>query len=148
MPLVADRRPLFEARGVQLVLVLAAVVGVLIGIETLLLHLRLDPLADVHAYYDAGARLNAGLPLYDQPAGTDDAAFYRYPPLLAVVFRPLALLPFQTAALIWEALLLVLFAATIYRSGIRNPGPARSIGCGSRIGRRSLRTGRAGAPPR
>ena len=104
----------------QLVLVLAAVVGVLIGIDTLVLHLRLDPLADVHAYYDAGARLNAGLPLYDQPAGTDDAAFYRYPPLLAVVFRPLAMLPFLTAALIWEALLLVLFAATVYRSGIRN----------------------------
>ena len=120
MRLVADRRPLFETRGVQLVLVLAAVVGVLIGIDTLVIHLRLDPLADVHAYYDAGARLNAGLPLYDQPAGTDDAAFYRYPPLLAVVFRPLALLPFQTAALIWEALLLVLFAATVYRSGIRN----------------------------
>ena len=120
MRLVADRRPPFETRGVQLVLVLAAVVGVLIGIDTLVLHLRLDPLADVHAYYDAGARLNAGLPLYDQPAGTDDAAFYRYPPLLAVVFRPLALLPFETAALIWEALLLVLFAATVYRSGIRN----------------------------
>ena len=71
MRLVADRRPLFETRGVQLVLVLAAVVGVLIGIDTLVIHLRLDPLADVHAYYDAGARLNAGLPLYDQPAGTD-----------------------------------------------------------------------------
>ena len=120
MPLVADRRPLFEAPGVRIVLVLAAVVGVLIGIDTLLLHLRLDPLADVHAYYDAGARLNAGLPLYVQPAGTDDAAFYRYPPLLAVIFRPLALLPFQTAALIWEAVLLVLFGATIVRMGVRN----------------------------
>jgi hypothetical protein len=103
-----------------MVLVAAAVLGALIGLQTLVLHLTLDPFADVHAYYDAGARLNAGLPLYDQPAGTDDAGFYRYPPLLAVAFRPLALLPFETAALIWEALLLVLFAATVHRSGIRN----------------------------
>ena len=97
-----------------------SVVGVLIGISTLVLHLRLDPLADVHAYYDAGARLNAGLPLYVQPAGTDDAAFYRYPPLLAVVFRPLATLPFETAALIWEGFLIVLFAGTLVRLGLRN----------------------------
>ena len=110
----------FQSRGVQFVLVAAAVLGALIGLQTLVLHLTLDPLADVRAYYDAGARLNAGLPLYDQPAGTDDAAFYRYPPLLAVVFRPLALLPFETAALIWEAFLLVLFAATVHRSGVRN----------------------------
>lgn len=110
----------FQSRNVQLVLAASAVLGALIGLQTLILHLTLDPLADVRAYYDAGARLNAGLPLYDQPAGTDDAAFYRYPPLLAVFFRPLALLPFETAALIWEALLLVLFAATVYRSGLRN----------------------------
>lgn len=110
----------FQSRNVQLVLAASAVLGALIGLQTLILHLTLDPLADVRAYYDAGARLNAGLPLYDQPAGTDDAAFYRYPPLLAVFFRPLALLPFEIAALIWEALLLVLFAATVYRSGLRN----------------------------
>jgi hypothetical protein len=107
-------------RQIRYVFIGAAVVGLLIGIDTLILHLRLDPLADVRAYYDAGARLNAGLPLYVQPAGTDDAGFYRYPPLLAIAFRPLALLPFETAARIWEALLLVLFVATIVRAGIRN----------------------------
>lgn len=111
---------LLDTPRVQLVLILASVVGVIIGIDTLILHLTTDPLADVHAYYDAGARLNAGLPLYDQPAGTDDAAFYRYPPLLAIAFRPLALLPFETAALIWEAFLIVLFVLTIWRTGIRN----------------------------
>jgi hypothetical protein len=120
MPPVASMERAFESRGVQVVLAAGAVLGALIGLQTLVLHLTLDPLADVHAYYDAGARLNAGLPLYDQPAGTDDAAFYRYPPLLAVAFRPLALLPFWTAALIWEAFLLVLFAATAHRSGLRN----------------------------
>jgi len=122
-PVTSDLQPLeraFQSRGVQTVLVASAVLGALIGLQTLVLHLTMDPLADVHAYYDAGARLNAGLPLYDQPAGTDDAAFYRYPPLLAVAFRPLALLPFGAAAAIWMAVLLVLFAGTLYRSGLRN----------------------------
>ncbi len=99
----------------------ASLLGLAIGIETLVLHLRLDPLADVHAYYDAGARLNAGLPLHDQPAGTDDAAFYRYPPLLAIIFRPLALLPFETAALIWVAALVAMLIGTIVRMGARDP---------------------------
>ena len=76
-----------------------------------------DPLADVHAYYDAGARLNAGQPLYDQPASTNDAAFYRYPPLLAIAFRPLALLPFPAAAAVWEAVLVATLVLTIRRLG-------------------------------
>jgi len=97
------------------------VVGVALGIETVILHLLNDPLADVHAYYDAGARLNAGQPLYDQPAGVDDAAFYRYPPLLAILFRPLALLPFEVAAAIWMTLLVVLFVATLVRIDLRRP---------------------------
>src|SRR5512134_626841 len=86
--------PLLQSPRIRIVLTVAAGLGLLIGIQTAVLHLRMDPLADVHAYYDAGARLNAGLPLYEQPASTDDAAFYRYPPLLAILFRPLALLPF------------------------------------------------------
>ena len=102
-------------RAVELILWLAAALGLLIGLGALRLHLSTDPLADVHAYYDAGARLNAGLPLYVQPAGTDDAAFYRYPPLLAIAFRPLALLPFEAAATIWEACLLAATAVTLAR---------------------------------
>ena len=107
---VLDRGPAVPPhrcpRRVWYVLVAAAWLGALIGFDTLRVHLQLDPLADVHAYYDAGARLNAGLPLYEQPVGTNDASFYRYPPLLAIAFRPLALLPFETAARIWEALLI------------------------------------------
>ena len=105
-------------RAVMAVLWLAALVGTLIGLGALRLHLVADPLADVRAYYDAGARLNAGLPLYAQAAGTDDAGFYRYPPLLAIAFRPLALLPFETAALIWEAVLIVATLVTLYRIGL------------------------------
>jgi len=102
------------------VFIAAAVLGFVIGMDTLVLHLRLDPLADVRAYYNAGARLNAGLPLYQQTATTDDPGFYRYPPLLAIAFRPLALLPFETAALIWEGFLIALFVGTLVRSGLRN----------------------------
>ena len=105
----------FDTPNVRRVLAGAAVLGLALGIQTLVLHLSTDPLADVHAYYDAGARLNAGLPLYEQPATTNDNEFYRYPPLLAIAFRPLALLPFEIAAGIWEAFLIVCLALTIVR---------------------------------
>ena len=106
-------------RRIRYILIGAAVLGAIIGLDTLVLHLRVDPLADVRAYYDAGARLNAGQPLYVQPATTDDAAFYRYPPLLAIAFRPLALLPFEVAAAIWEVVVVVSFGLTVVRLGIR-----------------------------
>ncbi len=108
----------FDTPNVRRVLAGAAVLGLALGIQTLVLHLSTDPLADVHAYYDAGARLNAGLPLYDQPATTDENAFYRYPPLLAIAFRPLAALPFEAAAVIWEAFLVGCFALTVRRLGL------------------------------
>lgn len=118
--MMADVPLLLGSRRVRWVLIAASVLGLIIGLDTLVLHLRLDPLADVRAYYDAGSRLNAGLPLYVQSATTDDPGFYRYPPLLAIAFRPLALLPYETASLIWEALLVVLFIATLIRLGLRN----------------------------
>jgi hypothetical protein len=106
------------ARRLRAVLFGAAVIGTLIGVNNLALHLTMDPLADVHAYYDAGARLNAGQPLYDQPADTNAAAFYRYPPLLAVAFRPLALLPFGVAAALWEVALVASFVLALRRLGL------------------------------
>jgi hypothetical protein len=114
----AGRLAAFDTPNVRRVLAGAAVLGLALGIQTLVLHLSTDPLADVHAYYDAGTRLNAGLALYDQPATTNDNEFYRYPPLLAIVFRPLALLPFEAAAGIWEAFLVVCLAVTVARLGL------------------------------
>jgi hypothetical protein len=102
-----------RARRIRLVLFGAAIVGLLLGMNTTVLHLASDPLADVHAYYDAGARLNAGLPLYQQTATTNDAEFYRYPPLLAILFRPLAMLPFEVAAGIWEAVVAASLLGTL-----------------------------------
>jgi hypothetical protein len=107
--------------GIRVVAIILAGFGLLLGIEVLILHLTTDPLADVHAYYDAGARLNAGLPLYEQTADPNGSYYYFYPPLLAIVFRPLALLPFTAAALIWEAVLIGATILTYRRIGLREP---------------------------
>jgi hypothetical protein len=104
-------------RLVMAVLAVSGVVGVLLGIETLVLHLQLDPFADVRIYYDAGARLNAGQPLYG--VGSDEGVgWYVYPPLLAILFRPLALLPFPLAAAIWEVVIVAATALAIRRAGL------------------------------
>jgi glycosyl transferase family 87 len=114
--------------AVRLTIFALALLGGLLGIAMLYLHLVSDPLADLHAYYDAGARLNAGLPLYDQPATTNEAAFYRYPPLLAIAFRPLATLPFAAAAAIWEAIVVGSLVATIVRLGLSRPATWAALG--------------------
>jgi len=109
---LADRR-------VRLAWLVAAIVGTVGGISTLWLHLATDPFADVHAYYEAGSRLNAGLPLYPTDADPDAAGFYRYPPLLAMLFRPFALLPFAAAVTVWEVILVAAFVGTIWALGVR-----------------------------
>ena len=95
-------------------------VGALVGLAVFWFHIRLDPLVDVHAYYDAGARLNAGLPLYPTDADVNAAEFYRYPPLLAIIFRPIAaLMPFEPAALLWGAFCFLTFFLTLKILGVR-----------------------------
>ncbi len=115
----------------RLLLVAVAVVfagfGLLLGIEVLNLHLTTDPLADVHAYYEAGARLNAGQSLYVQTADPNFNHYYFYPPLLAIAFRPLALLPYDTAALLWEAVIVAATVLTVRRIGLR--GPVLLVAC-------------------
>jgi hypothetical protein len=107
-------------RWLRRVAILAAVVGAALGLETFLFHMSTDPFADTRLYYDAGARLNAGLSLYPAtvagPVGP-----YTNPPLLAIAFRPLALLPFPIAAAIWESILVVAFVLTVRRIGLREP---------------------------
>ncbi len=60
------RQSLLAGTGARpsLALFALAVVGALAGTYVFWLHVTTDPLVDVHAYYGAGARLNAGLPLY------------------------------------------------------------------------------------
>jgi hypothetical protein len=119
MSLMTTRSGPSAGRRTRLVLFALAAVGLAIGLDNLRLHLMTDPLADVHAYYDAANRLNNGQNLYDQPSGTTDADFYRYPPLLAIAFRPLALLPFDAAAVIWEAIVIGALVYTLWRLGNR-----------------------------
>ena len=101
------------------ILVVAAIVGLLVGLTSLIRHVTTDPLNDVQAYYWAGGRLNAGLPLYPPDQSVETPLGYPYPPLLAILFRPLALLPFEAAAGIWELVVLACFAATVWWMGVR-----------------------------
>ena len=104
----------------DLTVVGAAVLLGLIGGFVLVFHLATDPLVDVHAYYNAAARLNAGLPLYAGQGDGDNPDYYRYPPLLAILFRPLALLPFPAAAVTWEVGIVAAFGATLWLIGVRS----------------------------
>jgi hypothetical protein len=96
-----------------------AVVGALAGVGVLWIHLAGDPLADVRAYYDAAARLNAGQPLYPVGQDVNGPTAYFYPPLFAILFRPLALLPFEVAAATWEGIVVAAFVATLWLLGLR-----------------------------
>lgn len=105
-----------------------AVIGAAGGLVVAWFHLTSDPLADAHAYYEAAARLNAGQPLY--PPGIDPSTnlAYLYPPLLAVVLRPLATLGYEAFALIWEAVVLLAFVLLLRRLGVRSRTTWLAIG--------------------
>lgn len=103
----------------RIVLTVLAGAGLIVGISVAYFHLTTDPGADIRAYYDAGARLNAGQPLYPPVASTNEPGSYHYPPLLAIVFQPLALLPYELAALIWEAVIVAATIFTFVRLGVR-----------------------------
>lgn len=105
-------RTLNVARPWRLSVFALAVVGLLAGAWVFWMHVTGDPLADANAYYLAGKRLNEGVPLYHQPGATI-ADTYLYPPLLAILFRPLALLPREVALAIWESLIVVAFLVTM-----------------------------------
>jgi hypothetical protein len=76
-----------------------------------------DLFRDTRAYYGAGARLNAGLPLYQSGLAPDATELYRYPPLLAILFRPLALLPLELATAIWMAVVVASFVGLLVLLG-------------------------------
>ena len=99
------------------VLYALAAVGGLFGLGVLWFHLTTDPLADVRAYYDAARRLNAGEPLYAATYDPKIPTYYFYPPLLAIVLRPFANLPYHIFAVGWEALIVASFVALLRRLG-------------------------------
>lgn len=106
-------------RLVNLGMFALALMGALAGLYVLWLHATTDPLADVHAYYEAGARLNAGMPLYPPDQDVNGPHAYFYPPLFAILFRPLSLLPFDSAAVLWEAVVVASLIVTVWWIGPR-----------------------------
>jgi hypothetical protein len=110
-----DRTAMLRRPGPMRWLVIAiAVIWALGGIRMFLFHITYDPFTDIRVYYDAAARLNAGLPLYPPGARI-------YPPLFSILFRPLALLPFEAAVVIWEGILVTALGLTLRRIGLRRP---------------------------
>lgn len=78
-------------------------------------------IADTQYYFGAGERLDAGHLLYayspgDRPLTVDPFAFagpFLYPPLLGVLWRPLALLPYEPTVIAWWAAGLVTFLSSL-----------------------------------
>lgn len=121
----ARRRAVYLAR---LAVFALAVVGALAGIGVFLTHAAGDPLADVQAYYAAGARLNAGLPLYPADQDVNAPTAYLYPPLFAILFRPLAALPYDVAAALWTGIVVAAFVATLWLAGVRRRATWLAVG--------------------
>jgi hypothetical protein len=105
-------------RALNLIGFALAIIGGLAGLWTFWGHLVSNPLVDVRAYYDAATRLNAGLPLYPPDADPNLAGYYRYPPLMAIVLRPFALLPYPIFAALWVAAIVGGLAWTLRRIGL------------------------------
>jgi alpha-1,2-mannosyltransferase len=115
-------------RLLGLIVFALAVVGALFGFAIFLGQVTSDPLADVRAYYGAATRLNAGLPLYPVGQDVNGPTAYFYPPLFAMLFRPLALLPFELAAVIWGAIVALSFLGTLWLLGIRRRATWLAVG--------------------
>ncbi len=121
-------RPRAAERALALVLFALAVVGAMAGAFVFLLHVQGDPLNDAHAYYWAGGRLNAGLPLYPPDQSVSTPLGYPYPPMIAILWRPLALLPWPVAAAIWEVVVVAAFLATVWWLGPRRKATWLAMG--------------------
>ena len=94
-----------------------AVIGGLLGLGVLWIHVTSDPLIDSRAYFEAARRLNDGVALYPEGADSTAATFYRYPPLLAILLRPFANLPYHVFAIGWEVVVVASFVALLRRLG-------------------------------
>ena len=120
--------PSASRRALALGLFALAVAGALAGAFVFALHVQGDPLNDAQAYYWAGGRLNAGLPLYPPDQSVSTPLGYPYPPMIAILWRPLALLPWPVAAAIWEVVVVAAFLATIWWLGPRRRATWLAVG--------------------
>jgi hypothetical protein len=117
-----------RGRWFRLAAFAAAAVGGLFGAAMLWYQLTYHQFADVQAYYDAATRLNEGEPLYPPAQDVNQNTAYFYPPLFAILFRPLALLPFPVATAIWAGIVFASFVATLFVLGIRRRATWLAVG--------------------
>jgi hypothetical protein len=117
-----------QLRIVNLALFALAVIGAAAGVAVAWMHVLGDPLADAHAYYEAAVRLNQGQPLYPPNLNPNENHIYLYPPLLAMVLRPLALLPYEAFALIWELVVVASFVWLLQHLGVRRRSTWIAVG--------------------
>src|SRR6185436_5508270 len=112
----------------NLVLFVLAVIGAAAGVAVAWMHVVGDPLADAHAYYEAAVRLNQGQPLYPANLNPNENHIYLYPPLLAQLLRPLALLSYEWFALGWELIVAATFIWLLQHLGVRKRSTWIAIG--------------------
>ncbi len=98
-------------------LVIGAIAGAILGVLHAIVHLQNDPLNDIPTFYVGAQRLNAGETLYPPGADPDRIPYYFYPPLLAILLRPFALLPYPIFAALWEAGTILVFVLFVRRLG-------------------------------
>jgi hypothetical protein len=122
------RRRATYLRIANLLLFALAVLGAAAGVAVAWMHVMGDPLADARPYYDAASRLNAGQPLYPPGLDANSNAIYLYPPLFAVLLRPLALLPYAWFVLVWELIVVASFVAVLRHLGVRRRSTWIAIG--------------------
>jgi hypothetical protein len=72
------------------------------------------PVHDWEAYYNAAIRLTSDRPLFPSVLDPGAADTYRYPPWFAAAWIPFTLLPRETAAIAWVALMYVAAVAAVY----------------------------------
>jgi hypothetical protein len=115
-------------RRILTLVVLGCAVGLLVAVQWAYFQRGLIP-GDAIVYLAAGERLNAGHQLYSLTAG--DRPLEIKPPLwtvpllspppIAVVFRPLAVLPPDSGAYVWWAMQLLALTASIVMLARRKP---------------------------
>ncbi|MHB8400341.1 MAG: glycosyltransferase family 87 protein [Candidatus Limnocylindrales bacterium] len=133
---------MFGTLGLDGTLRLTAAVALIVGLGWVILNARpwdgppTSWIADTQYYYGAGERLNAGHLLYayspgDRQLNVDPFAFagpFLYPPLIAVLWRPLALLDYGPVVVAWWAVGLVTFV--LFLAGLlKYGGAATAAGC-------------------
>jgi len=123
----AKRRARLVKAG-NLGLFVLAVIGAAAGVAVAWMHVLGDPLADAHAYYEAAARLNHGDPLYPANLNPNENHIYLYPPLLAQLLRPLAVLPYEWFALGWELIVIATFVWLLQHLGVKRRSTWIAVG--------------------